>query len=370
MKKYIPYGKQEILSQDTAAVLKTLRSDFITQGPEVAAFEKALAKSVGAKYAVAVSNGTAALHLAYLAAGIQPGDEVITTAMTFVATTNMLLTMGAKPVFCDIRMDTYNIDEEKIEKLITKKTKAIVVVHFAGQPCAMKEILQIAKKHKLKVIEDAAHALGSKYAGSKIGGLKSDMTTFSFHPVKPITTGEGGAITTNSKKYYEKLMLLRTHGVFKNKKGIIEMTELGFNYRITDIQCALGTSQLKRLASFIKRRRQVVKWYASLFKGMEEVTIPVELKGNISGWHLYVILVPAKKRLALVQHLKKNGIGANFHYPPVYVHPYYRKNGYAKTKCKHAEDYFARCITLPLYPGLPKKDVQFVVQTIKDFFNK
>ncbi len=229
----IPYGRQQIDKKDMESVIGVLGSDFLTQGPKTKELEEKLARYCGSKYAVLVCNGTAALHLAYLAAGIKNGDEVITTPNTFAATSNMLLLLGAKPVFCDIRLDTYNIDESRIEKLINKRTKAIVPVHFAGHPCEMGAILKIAKKHKLIVIEDACHALGAEYKNKKIGGL-GDMTTFSFHPVKSITTGEGGAILTNNENYYHKLLELRSHGIHKDENGFNVMTCLGYNSRLTD----------------------------------------------------------------------------------------------------------------------------------------
>ena len=366
----ISYGKQSINTADVKEVVKVLKSDFLTQGPGVLKFEEKIAKYCNTKYVVAVSNGTTALHLAYLVAGLKKGDEVITTPNTFVATSNMLLAVGAKPVFCDIRLDTYNIDEEKIEKLITKKTRAIVPVHFAGQACEMDKIFKIAKKHNLVVIEDGCHALGSKYKDQKIGSLKSDMTVFSFHPVKPITMGEGGVIVTNNKKYYEKLKLLRSHGVQKDKKGKNIMTELGYNYRITDIQCALGVSQLNRLDSFIKKRRQIVKWYQEELKDVEEIILPEEVKGNYSGWHLYVIRVKEKKnRDKLVNYLKKNNVGVNFHYPAVYSHPFYQENGYGKFKLEKEDEYQLSCITLPCYCDLIQKEVKYICNKIKFYFN-
>src|SRR3989344_4941702 len=256
----IPYSRQSINEDDVKAVTDVLRSDWLTQGPSVATFEKALAEYCGAKFAVAVPNGTAALYIAYKAAGLTEGDEIITSPNTFVATSNMALMCGAKPVFCDIRSDTRNIDEAQIEALITKRTKAIAPVHFAGHPCEMDAILAIAKKRKLLVIDDACHAIGSKYHGKKIGGL-GDLSAFSFHPVKPITTGEGGAVLTNSEEYYKRMLIFRTHGITKDPKKtekigkwFYEMVELGFNNRITDIQCALGSSQLRRLPEFQAKR--------------------------------------------------------------------------------------------------------------------
>src|SRR3989339_482052 len=254
--KPIPGGHQNIGHSDIKAVEGVLKSDWLTQGPNVAAFESNLAKYCGAKYAVAVSNGTAALHLAYLAAGIGPGDEVITTPNTFVATSNMILAVGAKPVFADIRLDTYNIEDLQIEGLISPKTKAISVVHFAGCPAAMSAILKIAKEHNLVVIEDAAHALGAVYKNKKIGPL-GDLATLSFHPVKTITTGEGGAILTNNVERYKKMLTLRSHGIHKDERGFNVMTEFGYNYRITDFQSALGSSQLKRSSGFLAKRRKI-----------------------------------------------------------------------------------------------------------------
>ena len=304
----LPYGKQHLDGQDIAAVVRVLQSDFLTTGPEISKFEQNVAKFVGAKYAVAVSSGTAALHLAYLVAGLKTGDEIITTPNTFVATTNMALAVGAKPVFCDIRLDTYNIDEKQIEKLITKRTKAIVPVHFAGQPCDLAKIKRLAVKHRLVVIEDAAHALGAKFKGRPIGSGHGDLAIFSFHPVKAITTGEGGLIVTNNKKYYDRLKLLRSHGVTKDKKGFNVMTELGYNYRLTDFQAALGSSQLKKLTSFIRQRRAAVKVYEKKLKNLP-IILPTEARGNYSGWHLYVIRTKrSADRLPLYKHLQQSGI--------------------------------------------------------------
>lgn len=367
----IPYGKQNIDRTDINAVLKVLKSDWLTQGPKVLEFEKALVDYCGAKYAVALSNGTAGLHLAYLAIGLKAGDEIIITANTFAATANMILAVGAKPVFCDIRLDTYNIDESKIEALITSKTKAIVPVHFAGQACAMDEILKIAGKYKLAVVEDACHALGARYKKNRIGSLKTNMTVFSFHPVKGITTGEGGAVITNNKKYYEKLKLLQNHGIYKDKKGKNVMVELGFNYRITDLQAALGISQLKKLGRFIKARRQVVKWYEKELKGLADIILPLEATGNFSAWHIYVIRVKkSSNRDKLAFHLKNNGIAANFHYPAVYSQPYYRHIGYNKVKLKNEKTYASSCLTLPGYVKLSRKEVKYVCDKIKAFYEK
>jgi len=366
----ISYGRQNINKDDIGAVVKTLKSDWLTQGPKVLEFEKALAKYCGTRYAIAISNGTSALHLAYLASGLKKGDEVITTPNTFVATSNMLLVVGAKPVFCDIRNDTYNINEKEIEKLINKKTKAIVVVHFAGQPCEMEKIKKIAKKYKLIVIEDGCHALGAKYQGDKIGSCGySEMAVFSFHAVKPITTGEGGAILTNNKKYYERLISLRSHGIHKDKQGKNIMVELGYNYRMTDIQASLGISQLTKLDKFIKKRRQVAQWYETYLKDENNIILPKEVKGNYSGWHLYVIKTKkTEDRSKLFNYLRQKGVGVNLHYPAVYSHPYYRKNGYGKTKLENENKYQSSCITLPCFFSLTRAQVEQIAELIKSYW--
>ena len=364
----IPYSRQSISKQDIRAVQQVLRLDWLTQGPNVFAFEKALARYCRVPYAVAVSSGTAALHLAYLAAGLKKGDEVITTPNTFVATSNMLLAVGAEPVFCDIRLETYNLDETKLENLITRRTKAIVPVHFAGQPCEMDAILKIAKKHKLIVVEDACHALGASYRGNKIGSLSSDMTVFSFHAVKAITTGEGGAVITNNRQYYKRLLLLRSHGIYKNMQGKNVMTVLGYNYRLTDIQAALGLSQLKKLDWFIAKRRRVAEWYREELKDIEEIILPTPHEGSGSACHLYVIRVRNPKlRDRLWAYLQKRGIGANLHYPAVYSHPYYRKIGYRNLRLPNEEIYQHSCLTLPCHPTLKRNQVEYVCGAVKNF---
>lgn len=370
---YIPYGRQCIEEDDIEAVVEVLRSDYVTTGPAVAEFEKTVAEYTGAKYAVAVSNGTAALHVACLAAGLKEGDEVITTPITFAASANCVLYCGAKPVFVDIEPDTYNIDPTKIEEKLTPKTKAIIAVHFTGQPCKMDEIHEIAKKHNLLVIEDAAHALGADYKGKKIGSI-SDMTTFSFHPVKHITTGEGGMITTNSKELYDKLILFRSHGITRDERFLekneggwyYEQLDLGYNYRITDIQCALGISQMKKLDRFVERRREIAKRYHEAFADMKEIQIPKQETGCHNSWHLYVIQVLEKDRKEVFDALRSKNIGVNVHYIPVYKHPYYQKNGYKEVCCRNAEQYYADAISIPMYPLLSKEEQEYVIETIKE----
>lgn len=365
----IPYGKQNINDADRQAVAAVLDSPYITQGPEIEKFEKAVCNFTGAKFGIAVSNGTTSLHLAYLAAGIGVGDEIIMPANTFVATANAALYIGAKPVFADIDAITHNIDPKDIPLRITKKTKAIVVVHFAGHPCPMKEIFAIARRHKLVVIEDAAHALGATYYSKPVGSLGSLMTSFSFHPVKSITTGEGGMLMTDDPKIASTLKLLRSHGVTKDAAGKNVMTALGFNYRMCDLQAALGASQMKRLASFVAARQKIVSWYTKELSTISQITIPQQLPNIQSAWHLYTICVknPAD-RDALVQHLTKSGIGANFHYPAVYSHPYYRQHGYRSTALKNTDAYAARAITIPLHTLLQKKDVVYIANAIRIYF--
>lgn len=364
----IPYGKQFIDQKDIDAVTAVLKSTYLTQGPTVTEFEKALAKISGTKHAVAVSSGTAALHLAYLAAGLKKGDEVITTPNTFAATTNMLLAVGARPVFADIRLDTYNLDETKIESLNTPRTKAIVPVYFGGQPGAMKKISILAKKNNLLVIADACHALGATYDQKPLGGW-SDLAVFSFHPVKAITTGEGGAIVTNRADFYEKMRHLRSHGIAKNEKGFNVMTQLGYNYRLTDLQAALGLSQLDKLPKFLKKRHQIASWYQQDLGSTKEIILPKEVSPASSGWHLYVIRTRhPKDRDPLATHLKNMGVGVNFHYPAVYAHPYYRQNGYQSITLPRMDLYHQTCLTLPCYYTLTQKEVKFVTQTIKKYF--
>jgi len=366
----IPYGKQCLDKSDYKSVLKVLKSDYITQGPTILKFEEEIAQITKSKYAVAISSGTTALHLAYLVANLKPGDEVITTPNTFVATTNMALLIGAKPVFCDIRSDTYNIDESKIESLITSKTKIIVPVHFAGHPCNMEKIWDIASRHNLIVIEDATHALGASYQNIPIGGGKSAMTIFSFHPVKPITTGEGGAIVTNNLELYKKLKHLRSHGIIKDKNGFNVMTELGYNYRLADINAALGLSQLSKLKKFISLRQKVANQYQEELKNLSEIIIPTETANTHPGWHLYIIRVKnPTHRLPLMDYLRSHGIGINFHYPAVYSHPYYRAHGYSNFSLPFTDSYSATAITLPIYPHLTKSEVITITEAIKNFFN-
>lgn len=375
-RKMIPYGRQTIEEDDIQAVVDVLRSDYLTTGPKIAEFEKMVADYVGAKYAVAISNGTSALHAACFAAGIQPGDEVITTPLTFAASSNCVLYCGGTPVFADVDLKTYNIDPEDIRRKITDKTKAIIAVHLAGQPCDMDEIHKIAKEHDLLVIEDGAHALGSVYKGKKVGTL-SDMTTFSFHPVKPITTGEGGMIVTDNEEFYQKMMLFRSHGITRDENlmtrndgsWFYQQLDLGYNYRITDIQCALGCSQMKKLDRFLARRKEIVARYNEAFADCENIIIPYQLPETESGWHLYIVQVKNCDRRKVFEALREQGIAVNVHYIPVYKHPYYQEHGYKDVHCRNAEEVYSHIISLPLYPTLTEEQQQYVIETLKYVIN-
>lgn len=368
---HIPYGRQTIEDDDIQAVVDVLKSDYITTGPKISEFEKMVADYTGTKYAVAISNGTAALHAACFAAGIGQGDEVITTPITFAASANCVLYCGGTPVFADIDPRTYNIDSEDVKRKITPRTKAIIPVHLTGQPCDMEAIHKIAQENNLLVIEDGAHALGSEYQGKKIGGL-SDMTTFSFHPVKPITTGEGGMIMTNDKELYQKLLLFRSHGITRDKKlmtrdegpWFYQQMFLGYNYRMTDIQAALGCSQMKKLDGFIAKRRKLAQRYNEAFCGMEDVVTPYQLAETNSGWHLYIIQILNHDRRKVFEKLREKGIGVNVHYIPVYEHPYYQNNGYQNVHCKNAEVLYRNMITLPLYPTMTSEEQDYVINTL------
>lgn len=377
MNKSIPYGKQWIDDDDIQSVVEVLKGDFLTTGPKVSEFEEKLAEYTGAKYAVVYSNGTSALHGACFAAGICEGDEVITTPITFAASANCALYLGALPVFADICSDTYNIDPSEIEKKITSKTKAIIPVDFTGQPCDLDRIMQIAKENNLVVIEDAAHSIGATYKNRKIGSI-ADMTTFSFHPVKTITTGEGGAVTTNSRELYEKLLLFRSHGITRDKDKLINSQEgawfyeqqlLGYNYRLTDIQAALGISQLKKLDKFVSLRRNFAKQYNDAFKDEEGLIIPYQSADGNSAWHIYVAQLDTEKlrigRKEFFVELQKCGIRSNVHYIPVYYHPYYQRLGYKKGICPKAEALYERIITLPLFAKLEQDEIDYVIKTTK-----
>ncbi|WP_420852045.1 UDP-4-amino-4,6-dideoxy-N-acetyl-beta-L-altrosamine transaminase [Pelotomaculum isophthalicicum] len=378
MANFIPYAKQQVDEDDIAAVTAVLRSDWLTTGPQVASFEQALADTTRAKYAVVFSSGTAALHAAYFAAGVKHGDEVITTPLTFAATANAALYLGARPVFIDIAPGSFNINQALIEEAITSRTKVIAPVDMTGLPAPVEEIMEIARGYGIIVVEDAAHALGANFNGKPVGS-RADMTVFSFHPVKHITCGEGGAVTTNNRRYYDKLLAFRSHGMVREPSLLMEnhgpwyyeMQQLGYNYRITDIQCALGLSQLKKLTRFLARRREIAARYNEAFENCPHLLTPPVVPGVEPAWHLYVLRLAGDNppRGELIDRLYKNSIGTQVHYLPVYRHPYYRDLGYPAGLCPNVEDYYRRAISIPLYPAMGNTDVKRVIKVVMEEVN-
>lgn len=377
------YGRQWIDQDDVDAVVKTLGSDYVTCGPKVIEMERCIADYTGAKYAVAVSNGTAALHCACIAAGIGPGDEVITTPMTFAASANCALYCGARPVFADINPKTYNIDPKSIIEKITSKTKAVVAVDYTGQAVEIEEIRRICDENNLVFIEDAAHSIGTKYNGKRVGCL-ADMTTFSFHPVKTITSGEGGAITTNDEELYKKLVLAHTHGITHDKNLMFEQNpegpwcyeeiSLGYNYRITDIQAALLVSQMNKLDSFISRRKEIVRLYDEAFRDIPEIIVQEEIPESDTCRHLYVIRLNFEKlscsRREFFDAMSAENIQCQIHYIPVYWFPYYKGLGYERGLCPNAEEVYKGIMSIPLFPKMSDKDVKDVIYAVKKVVGK
>jgi UDP-4-amino-4,6-dideoxy-N-acetyl-beta-L-altrosamine transaminase len=369
----IPYGRQWIDEEDRKEVMKVLDSDWLTTGPKIGEFEDALCRYVGCKYAVVANSGTSALDIAVGALGLPEKAEVITTPFTFVATSNSLLYNRLKPVFADIQRDTRNIDPEDIRHKVTPKTKAIVYVDYAGHPCDIKEIKEIAEEFNLYLIEDACHALGASYHGKKIGNF-ADLTVFSFHPVKPITTGEGGAVVTNNFDLAERARLLCSHGIDKSTTDrygpdagwAYDMKMLGRNYRMTDIQAALGISQLKKLDVFIENRQKIAEIYNELLRDCEFAETPTEKEGIKHGWHIYTVLLKGINRDKFFTYMRKSGIGVNVHYIPIYHFNYYSNHfNFNKNDFPICEDIFERIITLPIYPKMRNEDIEFVVRAIK-----
>ncbi|MEE0862280.1 MAG: UDP-4-amino-4,6-dideoxy-N-acetyl-beta-L-altrosamine transaminase [Lachnospiraceae bacterium] len=375
--KPIYYGHQYIDDEDIEAVVDVLKSDYLTCGPKINELEKRICEITGAKYAVAIANGTAALHVACLAAGVREGDEIITTPITFAASANCALYCGAKPVFADIDPNTYNIDPDDIERKITQNTKAIVAVDFTGQAVDIERIKDICKKNNLIFIEDGAHSIGTKYNGKSVGSL-ADMTTFSFHPVKTITGGEGGAITTNSEELYEKLILFRAHGITRDLNKLenechgpwyYEQIDLGYNYRITDIQAALIISQLNKLDLFVKRRKEIVDKYNDAFSDMPELIVQKEIIESDTARHLYIVQLDIDRlyasRFEIFEALKAENVCCNVHYIPVYYFPYYERMGYKKGICSNAEKLYNNMFSIPLYYGMSDEDVESVIEAIR-----
>ena len=395
MNKIIPYSRQSVDQGDIAAVVSILESDYLTQGPAIAKFESAIAEYTGAKYCVVFSSGTAALHAAYFAAGLEEGGEIITSPITFVATSNAALYLRAKPVFSDIEPDTANIDVGKIEEKITESTKILVPVHYAGHPADIVNIRALADKYGLMVIEDACHALGAQYKSGQIKNqtidtesdewtrigscTHSDMTILSFHPVKNIATGEGGAVLTRNKLLFDRLLMFRSHGITKNRLDFIdsgngdqgewyyEMQLLGYNYRMTDIQAALGYSQLTKIKRFIDARREIAAYYNHVFLDNPYFDIPIERDYCRSSYHLYTIQLKehlVDKRSSIFARLREEGIGVQVLYIPVYLQPYYQKIGYKAGLCPVAEDFYGRAISIPIYHGMTSSDRNEVARKV------
>jgi perosamine synthetase len=371
----LPYGRQALSEADIQAVVDVLRSDWLTTGPKVAEFEEAFAARVGAAHAVSFSSGTAALHGAAFASGLKPGDEAVTTPMTFAATANCVLYQGATPVFADVCPDTLNIDPEQIEKRISSRTRAILAVDYAGHPADLDPILEIAKRHGLIVIEDACHALGAECRGRRVGSI-ADMTVFSFHPVKHITTGEGGMVATNNPELAETLRRFRNHGISSEARQRqsagqwhYEMVLLGYNYRLTDIACALGLEQLKRLDSNLARRREIAARYTAAFREVRG-GVPPAMRPEVNpAWHLYPIRLDLEKLAAdrgeVFRALRAENIGVNVHYIPVHYHPYYRDRfGDKRGEFPVAEDAYERLVSLPMFHAMTDRDVEDVIQAL------
>lgn len=372
----LPYGHQNIDDSDIAAVVEVLKSEWLTTGPKVSEFEQAFAAMTGAKHAVAVSNGTAALHCAIYALNIQPGDEVIVTPMTFAASANCILYQGGTPVFADVEPDTLLIDPEKVREKITPRTKAIVAVDYTGQPADYTALRAVADEHGLSIIADACHAIGGSFDGRPVGTL-ADLSTFSLHPVKHITTGEGGVITTDSAELVQRMRVFRNHGITTDHRQrsltggfFYEMVDLGYNYRITDFQCALGISQLNKLPGSVAKRRQIASWYDAAFADIPYVK-PLAVRSNaVHAYHLYVVLFDLGQlnctRADLYTALRAENIGVNVHYIPVHLHPYYRERfGTDRGLCPVAEDAYDRLVTLPIFPEMTEADADDVITAIR-----
>lgn len=373
----LPYGKQNIRMEDIEAVTEVMFSDWLTTGPKVAEFEQVFARTVQAKEAVAVCNGTAALHTAMFALGIQPGDEVIVPAMTFAASANCVVYQGGKPVFCDVNPDTLLIDPEKIPEKITPRTKAIIAVDYAGQPCDYDRIAEIAQEHRCAVVDDACHSLGSTYKERPAGTLGL-LNAFSFHPVKTITTGEGGMITTDDSALAGKMRLFRNHGITSDHRQreeegswFYEMVDLGFNYRLTDMQCALGMSQVTKLPDWVSRRQEIARQYDAAFSSIPGV-YPLAVRPEVThAYHLYVVrldpsVLKRHDRAFIFRALRAEGLGVNVHYIPVHLHPFYRTRfGTGPGLCPVAETAYKNIISIPMFPRMTDPDVADVIAAVE-----
>jgi UDP-4-amino-4,6-dideoxy-N-acetyl-beta-L-altrosamine transaminase len=364
VKPLLPYARQWIGPEDVRAVAEALRSDRLTQGPRVERFERAFARTVGARHAVAVSSGTAGLHAACRAAGLGPGDEAIVPAITFVATANAVRYTGAVPKLCDVDPETATLDVASAERLVGPRTRAILPVDYAGHPCDLQAVRRLARRHGLWVIEDAAHALGARYRGRPVGAL-SDLTVFSFHPVKHITTGEGGMVTTDSAVLAERMRRFRHHGIIprpdRGGPWDYEVRELGCNYRLTDLQCALGASQLRKLGAFVRARRRLAALYRRRLAGLQGVALPVERPWARHSYHLFPIRLKADRR-RVFEVLRRRRIGVQVHYIPLHHHPLYREPA---RRFPGAERFYRSVLSLPLFPEMRRSDVERVVDALR-----
>jgi perosamine synthetase len=377
--KMLPYGRQSIDDSDIAAVVEVLKSDWLTIGPKVVEFEERFAAWVGSRHAVSFSSGTAALHGAAFAARLGPGDEAITTPMTFCATSNCVLYQGAIPVFADVSSDTLNLDPAEVSKKISSKAKAIIAVDYAGHPAALDELGELARAHNCLLIEDASHALGAEFRGKRVGNV-ADMTIFSFHPVKHLTTGEGGMVTTNDQKLAETLRRFRNHGISSEARQrqesgqwFYEMVLLGFNYRLTDIACALGLSQLEKLDANLARRREIAARYHMAFRNLPQISVPSVRDEADPAWHLYPVRLKLEMLIAgraeIFRALRAENIGVNVHYVPVHRHPYYVERFKSNASFPVAEDAYERLISLPMFHSMTQQDVEDVIAAVRKVMN-
>lgn len=377
----IRYGRHSIDEEDINAVVEVLRSDWLTAGPKIAEFEEAFSRYVGAKYAVAVSSGTAALHAAMFALNIGPGDQVIVPSLTFAASANCVVYQKGTPVFVDVEPDTLLIDPQDTERKITPRTKAIIAVDYAGQPCDYDALRDIAERRHLSLVSDACHSLGATYQGRSAGSL-ADLSAFSFHPVKHITTGEGGIVTTDNEGYAQRLRIFRNHGIMtdhrqreKENSWFYEMVELGYNYRITDFQCALGLTQMKKLPGWLARRREVARQYDAAFAGIKGIK-PLSLRSEVGhAYHLYVIRINQAEtgmtRGEFFQALRSRGIGVNVHYVPVHLHPFYQNHfGTSRGQCPVAEAAYEQILSIPMYPTMSDEEINIVINTIRSLIQQ
>jgi UDP-4-amino-4,6-dideoxy-N-acetyl-beta-L-altrosamine transaminase len=371
---FLPYGHQTIDADDIEAVAQALSSDFLTTGPAIGEFEADLTAQSGASHAAVLNSCTSALHAVYAAVGVGPGDEIVTSPLTFAATGNAALYLGARPVFVDVEPSTGLIDPLLVESALTSRTRAIVAIDYTGQPADYDALRQIAERHDVPLIADAAHSLGATDSGRAVGTL-ADATALSFHPVKLITTGEGGAVLTDDPGIHTRVTDFRSHGMVHDRSRLsrddgpwyMEMQSLGFNYRLTDIQCALGRSQLRKLPGFLASRRAIADTYDKGLASVSGLELPARRPGTESAWHLYVVRVSeSSRRRAFFEALRRRSIGVQVHYIPVYRHPYYHDLGYPEGLCPRAEDFYSRAVSLPIFPGLTDSDIARVIETVTD----